>query len=351
MPLRRRSLLRLVAGAALLGRQRAVLANSASGAGPAGAAPRDGGRFRNPGGVRASGLGALLRWQLARAPGAWPAAAPALTPAALPAAVAPGEVAVTLVNHSTFLLQFAGLNVLTDPIWSERCSPVPWAGPRRVHPPALPLEALPRIDVILVSHNHYDHLDLPTLAALQARHRPRVVTGLGQRELLAAAGITAPVELDWWGEHALGGGYAVTFTPAQHFSARGLFDRDLSLWGGFAVRAPAGAVYFAGDSGYAPLFREIGARLGPFALALLPIGAYRPRWFMSALHCDPEEAVRVHRDVRARRSLGMHFGCFPLADDGYHEPAAELEVARRNAGVTAEEFALPVPGRSLRYPL
>lgn len=348
MPLRRRSLLRLFAGAALLGGRRAARAQTS---GPAGAAPRAGGRFRNPGGVTPPGLGALLRWQLARAQGPWPAAAPAPEGCALPAAVGPGEVAVTLVNHATFLLQFAGLNVLTDPIWSERCSPVPWAGPRRVHPPGVPLAALPRIDVVLLSHNHYDHLDLATLAALQVRHRPRVVTGLGQRGLLAAAGITDPVELDWWGEHALGGGHAVTFTPAQHFSARGLFDRDLSLWGGFALRVPKGAVYFAGDSGYAPLFREIGGRLGPFAVALLPIGAYRPRWFMSALHCDPEEAVRVHRDVRARRSLAMHFGCFPLADDGYGEPAAELEVARRHAGITAEEFALPVPGRTLRFPL
>jgi L-ascorbate metabolism protein UlaG (beta-lactamase superfamily) len=348
MSLRRRSLLRLVAGAALLGGKRAARAD---GPGPVGTAPRDGERFRNLGGITPPGLGALLRWQLARAQGPWPAALPATTPAALPASVGPGEVAVTLINHATFLLQFAGRNVLTDPIWSERCSPVPWAGPRRVHPPGVPLEALPRIDVVLLSHNHYDHLDLATLAALQARHRPRVVTGLGQRELLAAAGITDPVELDWWGEHDLGEGHGVTFTPAQHFSARGLFDRNLSLWGGFALRAPRGAVYFAGDSGYAPLFREIGGRLGPFAVALLPIGAYRPRWFMSALHCDPEEAVRAHRDVRARRSLAMHFGCFPLADDGYGEPAAELEVARRNAGITAEEFALPVPGRTLRFPL
>jgi len=347
MPLRRRSLLRLVAGAALLGGKRAARAHGPS---PAGAAPRDGEQFRNLGGVAPPGLGALLRWQLARAQGAWPAAAPHPAPATLPAAVGPGEVAVTLVNHATFLLQFAGLNVLTDPIWSERCSPVPWAGPRRVHPPGIPLEALPRIDVVLVSHNHYDHLDLATLAALQARHRPRVVTGLGQRELLASAGIADPVELDWWGEHQLGGGFGVTFTPAQHFSARGVFDRNRSLWGGFALRAPAGSVYFAGDSGYAPLFREIGARLGPFALGLLPIGAYQPRWFMAGLHCDPEEAVRVHRDVRASRSLGMHFGCFPLADDGYHEPAAELEVARRNAGITAEEFGLPMPGRTLRFP-
>lgn len=348
MPLRRRSLLRLAAGAALLaGRRRA----SAQGPGPNGGAPRDGGRFRNLGGIAPPGLGALLRWQLARARGPWPAAISAPAPAALPARVGPGEVAVTLVNHATFLLQFAGLNVLTDPIWSERCSPVPWAGPRRVHPPGVALESLPRIDVILVSHNHYDHLDLATLTVLQARHRPRVVTGLGQRELLAAAGIPEAIELDWWGEHRLGGGFAVTFTPAQHFSARGLFDRNQSLWGGFALRAPGGAVYFAGDSGYAPLFREIGARLGPFAVALLPIGAYRPRWFMSALHCDPEEAVRAHRDLRASRSLAMHFGCFPLADDGYGEPAADLEVARRNAGLTAEEFALPAPGRTVMYAL
>lgn len=305
----------------------------------------DGRRFFNPGeGPR--GFRALLKWQMNRKPGVWPKWIENQATPRLPASVGAGEVAVTFVNHATFLLQFAGLNVLTDPIWSERCSPVSWAGPRRVRAPGLAFEALPRVDVVLLSHNHYDHLDLPTLRRLHATHRPLIITTLGNQPFLAAEGIDHAVELDWWQAHAPREGVKVTVTPSQHFAARGLDDRMRTLWGGFMLEVGGRRVWFAGDTGYFGGFAEIGRRLGTPDLALIPIGAYEPYWFMGPIHCTPAEAMRIHRDVGARRSLAMHFGCFPLADDSYQQPIDDFLVARREANLPEEEFVLPEVGET-----
>jgi L-ascorbate metabolism protein UlaG (beta-lactamase superfamily) len=310
----------------------------------------DGQRFFNPGGKGPRGFTDLMRWQFGRKQGAWPKWVENTAQPQLPSAVAPRTGAVTFVNHATFLLQLPGLNVLTDPIWSERCSPVSWAGPKRVRAPGLEFSALPRIDLVLLSHNHYDHLDLPTLRRLHAAHRPLVVTTLGNRTFLAREGIDRAVELDWWQGHEVKPGIKVTATPAQHFSARGVTDRMATLWGGFVLQTAEAKIYFAGDSGYCGAFRTIGERLGPFDLAMIPIGAYEPRWFMEPLHCNPAEAIRIHRDVRARLSLAMHFGCFPLADDGYQQPMTDFVAARTAASLGAAEFALPEVGetRTLR---
>lgn len=305
----------------------------------------DGTRFFNPG-ENPRGLRALLRWQLGRRRGAWPDWVELRARPPLAAAPGPGGGAVTFVNHATFLLQFPGLNVLTDPTWSDRCSPVSWAGPRRVHAPGVPFAELPRIDLVLLSHNHYDHLDLPTLRRLHATHRPLIVTTLGNRDFLAGAGIAGAVELDWWQSHQVGDAAKVTITPAQHFSARGLGDRMQTLWGGLALEIGRGRVLFAGDSGYFGGFAEIGRRFGGFDLALIPIGAYEPRWFMGPVHCTPAEAIQIHRDVRSRQSLAMHFGCFPLADDGYQQPIDDFLVARAAARLPADEFILPEVGET-----
>ncbi|HYC70981.1 MAG TPA: MBL fold metallo-hydrolase [Opitutaceae bacterium] len=305
----------------------------------------DGTRFFNPG-ENPRGFRDLIRWQRNRKPGLWPAWIENRATPRLPAAIGPGEGAVTFVNHATFLLQFAGLNVLTDPIWSERCSPVSWAGPRRRRAPGLAFGDLPRIDVVLLSHNHYDHLDRPTLRRLHAAHRPLVITPLGNQPLLAASGLDRVVELDWWQSCEPRPGVRVTVTPAQHFAARGLDDRMRTLWGGFMLEAGGGRVWFAGDTGYFPGFGEIGRRLGAPDLALLPIGAYEPRWFMGPVHCTPAEAIRAHRDVGARRSLAMHFGCFPLADDGYQQPIDDFLTARAAERMPEDEFALPEVGET-----
>lgn len=309
----------------------------------------DGRRFLNPNGRKPRGLGDLLRWQLTRRAPAWPDRVEVGSRPELPTSLGPNECAVTFVNHATFLIQLPGLNVLTDPVWSDRVSPFRFAGPRRVHAPGIAFADLPRIDLVLVSHNHYDHLDLATLRRLRATHRPLVVTTLGNRSFLARAGLPDAVELDWWQSHEVRPGAKVTTTPAQHFAARGLFDRCETLWGGFALEAPAGRIWFAGDSGYCDGFREIGRRLGPFDLGFIPIGAYEPRWFMEPMHCSPTEALRIHREVGARRSLAMHFGCFPLADDGCEQAVREFTAARTKAGVDEVEFAVPQVGATRRY--
>ena len=204
------------------------------------------------------------------------------------------------------------------------------------------------MDLLLVSHNHYDHMDLPTLRKVRKRWAPQVATGLLNARHLAKAGIRSAVELNWWDSAELAGA-RVTYVPAQHFSARGLYDRDRCLWGGFIVEAGGATVYFAGDTGYCPYFAEIGRRFPRIDLALLPIGAYEPRWFMGRNHVDPSEAVRAHFDLRARRSLGMHFGTFQLTDEAIDAPVAELRNARAHAGLIESDFDVLAFGETREY--
>ena len=267
-----------------------------------------------------------------------------------PRAVPPGELAITWVNHSTFLIQAAGRALLTDPVWSHRASPLGWVGPGRVRHPGVPFEALPPIDVALVSHNHYDHMDLATLRRLQRTFGSRIVTTLGNKAYLERRGLRDVAELDWYdtaGPDLAGAGLAVTATPAQHFSARTPFDRNRTLWAGFALALGGRRLLFAGDSGYHAHFADIGARLGPFDAALVPIGAYEPRWFMSAAHMNPDEAVRAHLDLRSRLSIAMHFGCFQLTDEGIDEPVRDLARALEAHRVDPLQFRVLDPGDTL----
>lgn len=298
----------------------------------------DGKRFLNPGHVEHASFFDLLRWMKERERGDWgpPRDEPPGPPP--PAQVGGGDLRVTFVNHSTVLLQLDGRNILTDPIWSERCSPLSWVGPRRVRPPGIRFEDLPRIDAVVLSHNHYDHLDLPTLKRLAAAHDPQFVTGLGVGALLTGEGLTRVRELDWWQADLLPGGLRVTAVPAQHFSSRGLCDRDATLWVGYVIQGSGGPVYFAGDTGWGPHFAEIRARFGPPRLALIPIGAFRPEWFMSRVHVSPGEALEAHRVLEASTSVGIHFGTFRLADDGEREPVEKLQAAVAAAGEPAPRF-------------
>ena len=239
----------------------------------------------------------------------------------------PNELIVTFVNHSTFLIQTDGITLLTDPIYSERASPVSFAGPRRVRPPGLPFDALPKVDVVLVSHNHYDHMDLPTLQRLERQHQPLFVTTLGNRQRLRKAGLKRVEELDWWQTLSVQSDFAITSTPAEHFSARSLSDRNRTLWGGFYLALPSFRVLFAGDSAYGAHFAAIRERLGAPGLALLPIGAYEPRWFMRDVHMNPDDAVKAHLDLSAALSIGMHFGTFQLSDEGFEQPITDLQAA------------------------
>ena len=302
------------------------------------------GRYQNLSGGGPVGFGALIKWAFSRNAGPWdPPGSEYAARDAPPPRVESGA-RVTFVNHATVLLQVAGLNIVTDPIWADRASPVQWAGPKRARQPGFRFDDLPVIDVILLSHNHYDHMCAPTLRRLAQRDAPRVVTGLGNSRVPRSVGLTAIRELDWWEGHDLGGGITVTYVPARHFSARGMFDRMKALWGGFYLATPAARIYFAADSGWGDHFAEIGRRLGPPDFSMIPIGAYRPRSVMAPVHIDPQEAVEAHRQVGSRESMAIHFGTFPLTDDGQHEPAERLSVALARAGLTSTDFWVPAFG-------
>lgn len=310
----------------------------------------DGAAFRNQVTIPRKGLWDILTWQLSREGHLWDGYAPDHPVARPEPRVAGRTMRVTRVGHSTVLLQTAGLNILIDPIWSERCSPLSWFGPRRVTPPAIQFEDLPPIDVVLVSHNHYDHLDLPTLKRLGEAHAPTMVVPLGNAALLTEHGISGGRELDWWQGMALAGDVSVTCVPAQHFSGRGLWDRDASLWGGFVLETPGGVVYYAGDTGTGPHFAQVLARFGSPRLALLPIGAYEPQSIMRPVHLRPREAVEVHRLLGARTSLAVHYGCFELSDEGPLAPVEELSAAMAEFGVAREAFWELAPGVSRDVP-
>jgi L-ascorbate metabolism protein UlaG (beta-lactamase superfamily) len=307
----------------------------------------DGELFFNPDAGGGRSFGEFLRWQRTSRRTPWPRWVENRARPDLPSSLERGEIALTFVNHITFLLQFRGLNVLTDPVWSERVSPVRWSGPKRVRAPGLAFEDLPRVDVVLVSHNHYDHLDIDTLVRLEREHRPLFVTGLGNRAFLEEHGLGTVRELDWWQEIAHGDARLV-YTPAQHWSGRALAGRNRTLWGGFVVEADGRRLFFAGDTGYWRHFRDLRARLGVMDVAMLPIGAYEPRWFMQEQHMDPDDAVRAHLDLGARTSIGTHFGCFQLTDEGIDDPLRELEAARRRHGVAAGRFRTIETGETLR---
>lgn len=266
---------------------------------------------------------------------------------------APDQLTVTLVNHSTVLLSVGGFNVLTDPIWSQRASPFSFMGPKRVRNPGLALDELPPIDVILLSHDHYDHLDLPSLKQLQRHGRngaPLVLAGLGVGEVLQRAGIQHYQELDW-GQKTTVDKVTFHFSEVRHRSGRGLTDQMKTLWGGFVIEAPGASIYFAGDTGYGQHFSDSRAEFGDFDLALLPIGAYRPRSFMAPVHLDPEQAVQAHEDLGSQQSVAIHHGTFQLTYEPINEPYELLEQSLESRGLNAEVFRVLGFGESMQLPL
>jgi len=288
--------------------------------------------FFNPHAVAGRSWREVARWARTRRRVAWPASVRMTPQPPPPARVARGEVAVTFIGHSTFLLRTATQVFITDPVFTSHAGPFGRMGPRRIRPPAFALADLTGIDAILLSHNHYDHLQPSSVAALR---EAAIVTTLGVARYLPRRRRVR--ELDWW-EQTRVGDAIVTVVPAQHFSARTPWDKNRSLWCGLVVQVDGLTVYFAADTGYTPQFREIGARFDRIDVALMPIGAYEPRWFMQPMHMNPDEAVRAHLDVRARLSIGMHFGTFQLTDEGIEEPLQALERARIEHGVSADAF-------------
>lgn len=309
----------------------------------------NGERFFQPGIEMDKSLFQLLRWRLLEEREDWPEAVPNTAVPELPDAVKAGELVVTFINHATLLIQLPGLNILTDPVWSERVSPVSWAGPKRVRPPGLPFEKLPRIHAVLVSHNHYDHLDVPTLQRLAREHQPSIFVPLGDKAWLEEEGVTGVQEMDWGQSIPLAPSVQAFFTSSQHWSARGLFDRNLSLWGSWLLQFGEHRLYFAGDTGYGPHFQKIKKDYGKVWLALLPIGAYEPRWFMKEAHINPAEAVAAHHDLGAEKSLGMHYGCWQLTDEGIDQPIKDLQQALRDAKMPEGSFEPAVVGKTYRF--
>lgn len=306
----------------------------------------DGVKFFNPTGANGQPFSALPR--LFRTPQArWPTQVE--VPHQQVPSIAEASAVVTFIGHSTWLIQTGAGNLITDPMYSLRAGPFNVLGPRRVRAPAVPFDDLPPISVVLLSHNHYDHCDLPTLRRLARRFDPLAVTPVGNARLVKSTGIRHVEERDWWGKVPLPA-LDITLTPAQHFSARGPFDRNRALWCGFHIDTGGVRLFFAGDTGYGPFFREIRQQLGPTDLALLPIGAYEPRWFMKDIHMNPAEAVQAHLDVEARQSLAMHFGTFQLTPEAIDDPLIALAEARRVRQIPDTTFRTLEWGESFRIP-
>ena len=311
----------------------------------------DGERFFDPHGVAPRTRRDLLRWHLHRraraARAKWPAWAPSPYIDRPPARVQGAALRISYVGHASILLQTAGLNMLLDPVWSKRVSPFRFVGPKRVNDPGILFSDLPPIDVVLVSHGHYDHLDLATLSRLAAAHRPRVVTPLGNDTIMRNHDSAIAAEAYDWGDQVnIGKGVVVTLVPTRHWSARNLSDRNMSLWASFVIEAPGGRIYFVADSGYGDggHFRRARERHGPLRVAILPIGAYEPRWFMRDQHMNPAEAVQAFIDCGAELALGHHHGTFQLTDEAIDAPLVALDDALKDARIPCERFRTLRPG-------
>jgi L-ascorbate metabolism protein UlaG (beta-lactamase superfamily) len=310
----------------------------------------DGERFFDPDGVPPKSLGQVLRWQFGRGRQRtiWPEWVPSPHADTPPARVDGDKARLSFVGHVSWLIQTAGLNILVDPVWSERASPVSFAGPKRRNDPGIAFEALPGIDIVLVSHGHYDHLDRATLSRLAASFAPRVITPLGNDVAMREADSAIKAEaFDWHQRVELGDRVAVTLVPTRHWSARGLFDRNRALWASFVLETPAGKIYIVCDSGYGEgkHFRRVAEAHGPLRLAILPIGAYEPRWFMRDQHMNPSDAIKALADCGAAQALAHHHGTFQLTDEAIDAPAVALVEALDAAKLPREKFAVLKPGQ------
>ena len=310
----------------------------------------DGVRFFDPDGVAPRSLRDVLRWQFSgsRQRATWPLWVPSPHADVPPARVNGDTVRLSFVGHASWLIQTAGVNILVDPVWSMRVSPVAFAGPRRRNDPGIAFEALPNIDIVLVSHGHYDHLDLPTLSRLAATFAPRVITPLGNDITMRTGDPAIRAEaFDWHDRVELGNGLHVTLVATRHWSARGLFDRNRALWASFVLETPAGKIYIVCDSGYGEgaHFRRVAGAHGPIRLALLPIGAYEPRWFMRDQHMNPEDAVRALQDCGAEAALAHHHGTFQLTDEAIDAPVMALGEALDQAKIPRARFLALKPGQ------
>lgn len=288
----------------------------------------------------------LWRWWFSRERKPWPTQIANVPHEPITPVTQPNTVKITFVNHATVLIQTPSANLLTDPIWSERASPFSWWGPRRVRTPGIGFAELPHIDVIVISHNHYDHLDISTLLKLDKKFHPFFLVPLGNKILLNNAGIKNVIELDWWQSYEIKKA-RITFLPSQHWSARWLNDRNKTLWGSYGIEVANKKIYFAGDSGYENHFKTIREKWHIPDFALLPIGSYLPRWFMHDNHMNPEEAIQAHLDLQSAQSMAIHFGTFQLSDEAIDQPVKDLMASLTTYGISANQFRVLKEGETI----
>lgn len=303
----------------------------------------NGKRFFNTGPYTKKSLWDLIKWGITRNRGPWPRTRmkhPEIKP---PVVTGEQNVNICYINHASILISTKHINILTDPIWSERASPFSFVGPKRIQDPGIRFSDLPRIDIVLISHNHYDHLDIPTLKQLHNKFNPLFIVPLANKKILQKHGIQKIQELDWWQEKAIEDS-VITLLPSQHWSSRTLFDRFKSLWGAYGILVNRKRIYFAGDTGYGKHFSEVYQHWGKPEVACLPIGAYEPRWFMHDNHMTPEEAVLAHLDLHASYSIAIHFGFWQLGDDGFEQPVIDLAHAIEKYEIDKNKFMVLPPG-------
>ncbi|MGO4907508.1 MBL fold metallo-hydrolase [Pseudorhodobacter sp. W20_MBD10_FR17] len=309
----------------------------------------DGTRFFNPQGAAPRGLRDLLKWQFNGQCKAWPksVATDAVKPAAHVA-----DMTITMVGHATMLIQTAGINILTDPVWSTRASPLAFAGPKRVAQPGIAFDDLPKIDAVLLSHNHYDHLDIATLHRLHQSHAPEIITPLGNDAIIHAAIPQAKITTRDWGQTSQHGPLTIHFEPCHHWSARGMRDRSMALWSAFVIQGPSGKILHIGDTGFdnGRPYANLAAQHGPLRAAILPIGAYEPRWFMRDQHQNPDEAARGFLLSGAKHAIGHHWGTFQLTDEAHQAPLDALKTALKTHNIPESQFRALPPGTAWAIP-
>ncbi|MBL0374776.1 MBL fold metallo-hydrolase [Rhizobium sp. KVB221] len=314
----------------------------------------NGTRFFNPGGIAPLGFRAFFQWKSRDRPEVWPKFYPSpFSPAKPEALIGGSDLRVTMIGHASLLIQVAGLNILTDPVWSDRVSPFAFIGPKRHNAPGLAFDDLPPIDVVLVTHNHYDHLDVSTLKALHRRHAPHIVTPLGNDTIIRRAIADARISVtDWGDETRLQNDVTIHTEPCHHWSARGSRDRRMALWAAFVIETPAGKIYHIGDTGFHDgiNYRAAAEKHGGFRLANLPIGAYEPRWFMQGQHQNPEEAVEGMQLANIAHAAGHHWGTFQLTNEAVDAPLRALEQALAARRIEPARFRALRPGEAFDVP-
>lgn len=315
----------------------------------------DGTLFFNPHGMVPPGFRAFLKWRFGNKKTKWPKQEENNISPALPSERVNGDdLRVTMIGHASLLIQVSGLNILTDPVWAERASPVQFAGPKRATAPGIKLDDLPPLDIVVITHNHYDHLCIQTLKKLQKEHEPHIVTPLGNDTIIKNSIAGASVScLDWGESYEAANGVRLSAEPCHHWSARGIADRRMALWAAFVFETPAGNIYHIGDTGFheGRNYRAAAAKYGGFRLANLPIGAYEPRFFMRNEHQDPGEAVEGMKLAEADFAVGHHFGTFQLTDEGIDDPVIRLEAALKQQGIEKACFRPLRPGEVFDVPL